>query len=48
MKETLKPGIQYELKFIVPTSKTVRMFYPESDEFVAMRGFCHGLSRWIA
>jgi len=36
MKETLKPGIRYEHKFIVPQSKTVPALYPESEEFVAM------------
>ena len=36
MKETLKPGIRYEHKFIVPQSKTVPALHPESEEFVAM------------
>lgn len=36
MKETLKPGIKYEHKFVVPSSKTVPALYPESEEFVAM------------
>ena len=36
MKETLKPGIKYEHKFVVPSSKTVPALYPESEEFLAM------------
>lgn len=51
MKETLKPGIKYEHKFIVPQSKTVPALYPESDEFVAMpevfaTGFLVGFLEW--
>ena len=51
MKETLKPGIVYEHKFVVPPSKTVPALYPESDEFVAMpevfaTGFLVGLLEW--
>lgn len=51
MKETLKPGIRYEHKFIVPQSKTVPALYPESDEFVAMpevfaTGFLVGFLEW--
>jgi len=51
MKETLKPGIRYEHKFIVPQSKTVPALYPESDEFMAMpevfaTGFLVGLLEW--
>jgi fluoroacetyl-CoA thioesterase len=51
MKETLKPGIGYEHKFVVPLSKTVPALYPESDEFVAMpevfaTGFLVGLLEW--
>jgi len=36
MKETLKPGIRYEHKFVVPLSKTVPAIYPEAEEFLAM------------
>ncbi|MGC2047972.1 MAG: hypothetical protein WA635_05105 [Gallionella sp.] len=36
MKESLKPGIRYEHKFIVPPIKTVPALYPEAEEFVAM------------
>jgi fluoroacetyl-CoA thioesterase len=51
MKETLKPGIQYEHTFIVPRSKTVPALYPESDEFMLMpevfaTGFLVGLLEW--
>ena len=51
MKESLKPGIQYEHKFLVPLSKTVSALYPESEEFVAMpevfaTGFLVGLLEW--
>jgi len=51
MKQTLKPGIRYEHKFIVPPSKTVPALYPESEEFVAMpevfaTGFLVGLLEW--
>jgi len=51
MKETLKPGIRYEHKFIVPPSKTVPALYPESDEFMAMpevfaTGFLVGFLEW--
>ena len=51
MKETLKPGIRYEHRFIVPSSKTVPALYPESEEFVAMpevfaTGFLVGLLEW--
>jgi len=51
MKETLKPGIGYEHKFVVPASKTVPALYPESDEFVVMpevfaTGFLVGLIEW--
>ncbi|MDD5759860.1 MAG: thioesterase family protein [Desulfobulbaceae bacterium] len=51
MKETLKPGIRYEHKFIVPQSKTVPALYPEFDEFVAMpevfaTGFLVGFLEW--
>ena len=51
MKETLKPGIRYEHKFVVPASKTVPALYPESEEFVAMpevfaTGFLVGFLEW--
>lgn len=51
MKETLKVGIRYEYKFIVPHSKTVPALYPESEEFLAMpevfaTGFLVGFLEW--
>lgn len=51
MKESLKLGIQYEHKFLVPLSKTVPALYPESEEFVVMpevfaTGFLVGLLEW--
>jgi len=51
MKDTLKPGIRYEHKFLVPTSKTVPALYPEAEEFLAMpevfaTGFMVGFLEW--
>jgi len=51
MKETLKPGIKYEHKFIVPPNKTVPALYPEAEEFIAMpevfaTGFLVGFLEW--
>jgi len=51
MKETLKPGIKYKHKFVVPSSKTVPALYPESEEFLAMpevfaTGFLVGFLEW--
>jgi len=51
MKETLKAGIRYEHKFVVPRSKTVPALYPEAEEFMAMpevlaTGFLVGLIEW--
>ncbi|HTN94661.1 MAG TPA: thioesterase family protein [Gallionella sp.] len=51
MKETLKPGIKYEHKFVVPASKTVPALYPESEEFREMpevfaTGFLVGFLEW--
>jgi fluoroacetyl-CoA thioesterase len=51
MKETLKPGIVYEHKFVIPPAKTVPSLYPESEEFLAMpevfaTGFLVGLLEW--
>jgi fluoroacetyl-CoA thioesterase len=51
MKDTLKPGIRYEHRFIVPVTKTVPSLYPESEEFVAMpevfaTGFLVGFLEW--
>lgn len=51
MKDSLKPGIRYEHRFVVPSSKTVPALYPESPEFVAMpevfaTGFLVGFLEW--
>ncbi|MBG7601876.1 MAG: thioesterase family protein [Gammaproteobacteria bacterium] len=51
MKETLKPGIKYQHKFVMPLSKTVPALYPESPEFLAMpevfaTGYLVGLLEW--
>ena len=51
MKETLKPGIQFEFKYLVPESKTVPALYPEAPEFQVMpkvlaTGFLVGLMEW--
>ena len=51
MKETLKPGINYQHTFTVPLTKTVPALYPESQEFAAMpevfaTGFLVGLLEW--
>lgn len=51
MKETLRPGIRYEHKFVIPPSKTVPALYPEAEEFLAMpevfaTGFLVGFLEW--
>lgn len=51
MKETLKPGIRYEHKFMVSPAKTVPSLYPESEEFVLMpevfaTGYLVGFLEW--
>lgn len=51
MKATLQPGITYEHRFVVPSSKTVPALYPESVEFLAMpevfaTGFLVGFLEW--
>jgi len=51
LKESLRPGIRYQHRFVVPQSKTVPALYPESPEFVAMpavfaTGFLVGLLEW--
>lgn len=51
MKDTLKPGLKYEHKFVVPSSKTVPSLYPEAEEFLAMpevfaTGFLVGFLEW--
>jgi len=51
MKDSLKTGIRYVHKFIVPLNKTVPTLYPESPEFVVMpevfaTGYLVGLLEW--
>ncbi|MEW8507181.1 MAG: thioesterase family protein [Candidatus Thiodiazotropha sp.] len=51
MKETLKPGIRYDHKFLITSNKTVPNLYPESEEFVLMpevfaTGFLVGFLEW--
>jgi fluoroacetyl-CoA thioesterase len=51
MKETLKPGVRYEHRLIVPRSKMVPALYPEAEEFLAMpevfaTGFLVGFLEW--
>ena len=51
MKETLKPGIRYQHKFILPPTKTVPALYPEAQEFLLMpevfaTGFLVGFLEW--
>ena len=51
MKDTLKAGLEYELHYRVPDSKTVPALYPESDEFQVMprvlaTGYMVGLIEW--
>lgn len=51
MQDTLRPGLEHQLVFPVPASKTVPALYPESPEFQAMpevfaTGFLVGLLEW--
>jgi fluoroacetyl-CoA thioesterase len=51
MKDTLKTGISYEHRFVIPESKTVPALYPEAEEFAVMpevlaTGFMVGLLEW--
>ena len=51
MKPSLQPGIRYEHRFVVPTTKTVPALYPEAEEFLAMpqvfaTGFLVGFLEW--
>ena len=47
----MKPGLEYELRFRVPETKTVPALYPEAPEFQAMprvfaTGYLVGLLEW--
>lgn len=51
MKASLKPGIKYQHKFLLPPTKTVPALYPEAEEFLAMpevfaTGFLVGFLEW--
>jgi fluoroacetyl-CoA thioesterase len=51
MKDSLKPGLAFELKFKVPENKTVPFLLPESLEFQQMpkvlaSGYMVGLIEW--
>jgi fluoroacetyl-CoA thioesterase len=51
MKDSLKSGIKFEHKFLVPASKTVPALYPEAEEFRLMpevfaTGFMVGFLEW--
>ena len=51
MKDTLKAGLEHELRFRVPESKTVPALYPEAAEFQVMprvlaTGYMVGLIEW--
>ena len=51
MKDSLKPGLEYELVYRVPESKTVPHLYLEAPEFQVMpkvfaTGFMVGLMEW--
>ena len=53
MKDTLVPGLEHELRFVVPPSKLVPALYPESPEFLAMppvlaTGYLVGFLEWCA
>ena len=51
MKNTLKPGIEHQLSFHLPDTKTVPALYPESSAFQEMpevlaTGFMVGFLEW--
>jgi len=51
MNQDLHAGLEFELRFVVPASKTVPALYPESDEFQQMpevlaTGYFVGLLEW--
>lgn len=51
MKDTLLPGIESELRFCIPCTKTPSALYPESAEFCEMpdvfaTGFLVGFLEW--
>jgi fluoroacetyl-CoA thioesterase len=51
MRDSLKPGIEYELAYRVPENKTVPFLYPEAPQFQEMprvfaTGFVVGFIEW--
>lgn len=51
MYPTLKPGLTFELEYVVPENKTVPHIYPEAEEFQRMprvfsTGFMIALIEW--
>jgi fluoroacetyl-CoA thioesterase len=51
VKPSLKPGITYQHKFVIPATKTVPALYPEAEEFLVMpevfaTGFLVGFLEW--
>ncbi len=51
MRDSLRPGIEHELRLVVPVTKTVSHLYPESERFREMpevfaTGFMVGLVEW--
>jgi fluoroacetyl-CoA thioesterase len=51
MKDTLKPGLNFQFKFRIPPDKTVPHLFPESDSFQQMpqvlaTGYMVGLMEW--
>ncbi|MDD4911427.1 MAG: thioesterase family protein [Sideroxydans sp.] len=51
MKDSLKTGLKYEHRFLLPVSKTVPALYPEAPEFLAMpevfaTGYMVGFLEW--
>lgn len=51
MKDTLKPGLTFQFRFKVPSTKTVPHLYPESEMFQQMpqvlaTGYLVGLMEW--
>jgi fluoroacetyl-CoA thioesterase len=51
VKDSLKPGLEYEFKFKIPENKTVPYLFAEAEEFQVMpkvlaTGFMVGLFEW--
>jgi fluoroacetyl-CoA thioesterase len=51
MRDTLRPGLTHELRYLVPEDRTVPHLLPESAEFAAMpavlaTGYMVGLVEW--